>query len=689
MGWSCDYGNRLADGPRGSSGAAARTASAGTDGDSRYGNWVRTGHRSGSLGGLGGGHRPGPPVLLPPDPDDFQPPVPPLYARADYRQCVQVIPIQEQAFAQTLTSLYLLLHAAELAFIKGDHTTAAEMLDWLRELTSGTATTPAVSATALIELDPILGTSGATVAEFKNLHERTKVLRNRLGAGDDPYGFPARFVPLVAFETYDDKIEDVLSITRALEAAHEKYFTVLGDQVDARNQLSNTVRELAILNSRSEQEANTIANNVASLERRIDELLAELVLMTNALRAADEAFRAAVAAKAQCGFQDVLVVAGAIASIFAGGAGVVAGIGGLAAYESEKYTDTEERFKYLQDKFSKVQGGVKEIRDGYVAIKDIADRNPDAAKIQINPSDFEKVLGEFENLPEAQAYRELLRQYTTIAVTRNNLILQVDSLVREYYRIRVEIEQRTHESVRVQDVLANRQNPTIGEYRSWMRRSLASAKQELIRALYMAHRAFVYWAVAETPFIVADDTVTHLADTHSRLKTETLREMERRNGELQEFSTPTNIRLTRAESPHTFAAFEATNRLTFKLKPSEQIFSGLAYLLVAKATITLVGARTSIAYFRVRLFHHGDATIVSRDGTAHAFVHIPRVVVGDAPVAAPTVTIELGGAPPRYAYLSPFATWTVELYERDNPGLDLSGVSEVAIAFSGFAQPLA
>lgn len=110
----------------------------------------------------------------------------------------------------------------------------------------------------------------------------------------------------------------------------------------------------------------------------------------------------------------------------------------------------------------------------------------------------------------------------------------------------------------------------------------------------------------------------------------------------------------------------------------------------------------------VSLTHYGNETIVSADGKPHTFTHDPIRI--DFRYFADKVTkIEDSGSDKVFgaqnilagmyhggkedlsnnanAAIGPFATWSVEVREASNSGLDLSEVKAVFVDFWGTSMP--
>jgi hypothetical protein len=228
---------------------------------------------------------------------------------------------------------------------------------------------------------------------------------------------------------------------------------------------------------------------------------------------------------------------------------------------------------------------------------------------------------------------------------------------------------------------------------AFMRRAVEQSKLHLIRALYFEHKAYQYWALRTQAFDVADRSVAHLRATHEQLRNSVLFEKENRNRNPQRFTTNPPVVLTAVTHPHVFEGLLKGQLAVFNIPISgsregdTRAFRGRAEVTVNKIIIRMPGARTSDGDLFVRLRHNGRADFRTRSGQFLSFTHAPRVTFVQFPPEGGEASApgDLGGQDGEYAYLSPFATWTLEVPASENRGLDLSGLKQIELNFEGFA----
>lgn len=153
-----------------------------------------------------------------------------------------------------------------------------------------------------------------------------------------------------------------------------------------------------------------------------------------------------------------------------------------------------------------------------------------------------------------------------------------------------------------------------------------------------------------------------------------------------------NIQFTlrEAEMPTEFGQFRETGRLTFAVPITDQRFLGLAQVIATSFTIAIPGAVTGNNELYAILRHNGSAAFLDVNGNEFDFSHSEVTALYKYGLQSGKYIAggNLGGDNDEYIGLSPFATWTIELPARFNPGLALGAADEISIAFSGRALPM-
>jgi hypothetical protein len=280
-----------------------------------------------------------------------------------------------------------------------------------------------------------------------------------------------------------------------------------------------------------------------------------------------------------------------------------------------------------------------------------------------------------------------MRHFLEIVRLRKTLTLEMQALILEYWRSVEARREMLNDENQLKDQLSVASANRIGDLDTFANLTLRRLKNDTMRALSMQARSLAYWSLSPAAVTFRDERIEFLGSTAAALKTETVRQLEHFNGAAQRFTTHRPIVISTRSHPEAFRVFKETGRLNFAIEPSDDVFRNLCVVLVSKCTVAFSPGNSKLV--QVKMVHHGDATLVSQTRQHVKFLHPPRVGSAWATikVANATADIDLGGLENRFAFLSPFASWTLEL-SNDNRGISLSTVSQFAVSFDGFAYTL-
>jgi hypothetical protein len=258
--------------------------------------------------------------------------------------------------------------------------------------------------------------------------------------------------------------------------------------------------------------------------------------------------------------------------------------------------------------------------------------------------------------------------------------------------IQAEKVQREREIDRVNNDLALTRDPSILSAATFMDKLRQQTVGHTLRALYFENRAFEYWSLQDSPLEVLDDSAPALAGLQADLESRQLTAMQARNRPPQRF-LDAKVVLTAQQYPEKFKAFTAAvtgGKIDFVIRTDHDAFRGMAAIAVDTVKITVTGARTDDNKLYCYLVHNGRAQFVSPDKQLHDYTHLarPTLYVYDLSTGQPAVEAsnDIGGQDSVYAYLSPFAAWTLVLPPQ-NKNLRLDHVSQITLDFSGQFLP--
>lgn len=593
----------------------------------------------------------------------------------------------------SITQLLMLLHRLELDYLNSAFDETARALFWIERLTRDT---PGTNAPASMRR-----TVPPAVTEWAALRDRAVSLILQLQVGLDYYGHPRNFVPLVAVGVYRETVDRLSEIAEAIQAQTRLFRTSLDDEnrnLDMVNQSLASARGL--IRALEDERAAISENQIPQARGTIDQLLEALQEQQAALLVPRQNFQAAVMQQANnCDFFDVLNF---VTAVFTASQGALGNVRSIVS-SVERFSSTARNFRGLVSTLEVVNGQLGEIRQAYNRVRDRLATLDSDTKLVMLDRDFEEALRPFLDLPEAQNLRQLMRAYVDTARARNQKIMDLASLELRVRELDSQIAQRREEIARLNALRVVSEDPALVEYVTFVENQLVRAKQDLIKILYLEHRALDYWSVRLTDFsIESDQTVEDLRAVHGRFLTAEALAATDRNSADQSFGPdgpgsqqiePISVSLTRDEMPEEFERFRRTGRLVFTIPDDHPAFQlGFAAITVRHVDVRVPGVRITSDRLSIRITHSGDAVFRDTQNRRVNFSHNPRFIIVARNLVSDRLISgnnNLGGEPGTFAFISPFTTWTMEILDRFNQGQtpDLTQVERVDLTFSGFFLP--
>ena len=587
----------------------------------------------------------------------------------------------------SIFQILIALHQAKMDYLNADSEKCSEILQWI-EL---------ISREKPGSLTPKFGNFGSPynlkydkLSEWSNVSEQVTILLNRISAGLDFYGYPRDFVPLVSTEIYTDLERDLIAVATDIEVAYNKYWKEGQEVQIKRESISKSIDATRGLIEEAGNEINIIANDFDNVQNEVQKLTRELVEQNLAFVNAEDNFKRAVERQSPdgCSLVDVIAFVSVIVTVsgsaIKGIKGVIGGVKTLAKVNS---------LKEVVATIKTVSNNVQEIQSAYSKIRDkVREITSNEAKIAITLQDFEKALEPYLNLPEARDYRYRIRSFVETSKARNQKALDYTALLLRKTEIETLILQHQNELNRLTTLQADF-NPNIIECAVFMGRLLDQVKQDLLRTLYHHHKALEYWSLEESDFNVDDRDIASIKSTFGRLRRREIDAIEIRNGANLTFENPEWIEITEDDYPNAFINFRKTGTITFSISQDNPAFEfPWTAITVKDVDIDIPNVRTEDDILSLILTHSGIAHFIDTNGKIIIFSHLPRRTVitykisnGKKFTAGDGTPDNLRGEKGKYAFLSPFTTWTLSIDKSDEP--DLTNVNKIRLKFKGFFLP--
>lgn len=238
---------------------------------------------------------------------------------------------------------------------------------------------------------------------------------------------PATLRPILTDLTnYSAIITNRVATLASIIAVEDSRYSELNDSANmAQQQRQSLDNETSTLSA----QYNDLNSKMADLDRLVREA-------ADALHTASVAFQTAVrtAAKAPCGFIDVIKAAGAIVAIAQGAMNALPAL--ATAFEQLEAGGTGlENLKLISKTLEPVGGDFTRINEGYAKIMSYLDSNSKGAMLVVSPDDLaarvQDVMSEIDktnvSFADRESFKDAIRHYMNTVQMRNLAILELDA----------------------------------------------------------------------------------------------------------------------------------------------------------------------------------------------------------------------------------------------------------------------
>ncbi|MDP2716434.1 hypothetical protein [Rheinheimera sp.] len=592
----------------------------------------------------------------------------------------------------SLSFTQMLLHEAELDYLNQRFETSAEKLIWIKSIVLSTTAFKSEAVDMLVagqELEMLPDVQLVLV-------KRINVLLTKLSQGLDYYGHFPGHVPLTTLDVYEQTINRMLPLAGDIEKAYEQYYTKQQEDVILKKAIDTAVSTLEIQYDRIDNQILHFSRQIQGDRDEVASLLLEEEALKFKVEKAEEEFKEAVARQASCGFEDALK-AGAAVTAIATGIGAIAA-GGTAIFNAGQMIEkskTLEQWKktgqYIVKQAKVIKGGIDELKKGYNDIKEVVELERDAGKLIVAEDDFDKMIDKFSNLPEANQYQKLMKQYLAIIKLRNNKILGIDAAISQVYELESEQEGIEHDiaSTKIRNIQVF--NRRLAEHYVFFDKALRRVKADLLKAVVMAHRALNYWSLNGhgVPRDLQDRSVDQIKAYYAGFIADILNERTNRNSAPTKFTTG-KIQFSRGTHPELFDTFDVTGQFTVEIEKTNREFVLYSQMLVTSLKLAVKSRKPFEGTRWVKLVHNGDPLFIDRQNKEHRFLHDARSFPIQFSKSQDEREIELGSSKV-YAELSPLASWSLSMEFANDTGLldgeyerkERKNIKQVDFMFSG------
>ncbi len=580
-----------------------------------------------------------------------------------------------------LCMLQLTMRYAEIAYLENNRQQAKDYYLWIANVTAGAT-----------------GTTGLA-AEFVNINKQCKAFLYQLAQGLDFYANPINYVPMVSLDYYQQSLDGMIQTGSNMESVYNDYTAYLANQTHNFTGMNSMIDEGQKVITTYQSIQDNLGKQILALVPVIDQLTSALAAQYTVVMNADAAFKKAVEDQKGCSLAGLLGLLKTLLNV---------GVDTYTAMSDPSVKSISTMFKdfidigisidngKLVEDPKAIKGDPDSVSNAWKSVNPSGDGNVnDSKKLVMIEDDFDKCLKPYMDLDAAKNYKKQVHDYIGIAQSRNAKLLEYTNDAIQYLQLTGKIAQKQLEIDRIKAQIASENVPGLITYRNFIFNLYQDFKSFVLKYLYQENRAFIYWSQTDSAFTIADNSFVGLGQFHSTLKGKIINQINTYSNPDQPL-TDIKIMLTPDGRSQQFTDFKTKRSLTFHINTADPAFLGWANVLLTNFRIYINGATMSDGTaLYVQLIHQGRVQIIDPSDKEHQYTHgqvlsvyqyrmnngKPETAGGGAMGGDGT-----GGNKKRIA-LSPYATFTINVPEKYNPGVSIDKAESIEIHFAGYAVP--
>jgi hypothetical protein len=584
-------------------------------------------------------------------------------------------------FAVPVAMLSRAIHDAELHMVNGRPAVAYDELSWL-----------------FLLVRTLRSHYAKDVADA--LEARILALVQLIAQGLDVFGRNFNYVPLTSFDQLSQLVRDQIGYLEKVELESRRVADAAATQGNRIDALRKAAVELKKFIDVKNKEAESRSLLAGALQDDIRRIFFELEAVHRELMAAESSFKNAIRNQNKCAtFGNVLKFAALVATVVAT-AGTAAAFAASAmtaaqglqqmesqAAENMTWKTAKSDFetigkivrpagkngKEFAQNLDDLQARYKDLYPDRKPIPDVLDQAEDAMKLVSAKDDFDAAIKPYMNLPEAKKYQAIMHKYIALAETRNNKILEHDSIVVEIAQVNVRILIERETVLRLAETTAANFDARLEENTAFLETSLATLKWGVIRQLVAMEKSLEYMVGAGGGAAYSDVSVAALSVTAASLLQRFGLALEAFGQEAQ-FGTRFPVKIASLLSPTELNKFVEGKPITFALNEVEdKLFNNFYALQTGRIAVVDNNGKQIAGALSITIEHCGRSVVRQRDRRSQVFAHVP---VTASYIQSEFNEISARGdllAPPfqgqaRYVGVSPYGPWRIRLDNADDAG---------------------
>ena len=591
----------------------------------------------------------------------------------------------------------------------------ADRIDWVSTLLGAYAPTEAVD-----------------IGELDAQRAAAQVVSERFRAARDFYGNAADYVPLGSIATYRQRFDNALDALKGIQSECDERVTALEQASRTASDLDQAKRSLATQQGAYDAAATTeraaIADLVTQINTADEEMLAAKQMLVGS---SITAFENAVIQSCGISANDLIDTIGQLAFLgekqFQESAmvlGQALKLGETAASKVLAADGTAVDKDWVINELQTTDLSTAKLKAIVGGKSGVTLSDPGAVKLLAQQSEFDQLCDKFWNVSGAAAAKADFDDYVSAVQTRNAHVLTLNESLARLRAYVAGGAQTAAALATAQTQSAAASDAGVVVLVAQLTRMSARARAACIEALYLASRAYSFWALepADALAAILSDlsagrplamTPTALLATGEQLLTRFSNAANAKLGERPISFPPVGgsgqergkmIEFTLQSHPTLFNRLRTRGSGSFQLvaprahtTSDENSFAGLSDVRLSSVRCWLSGVGWSPGHgptVRVDLEHLGRETLIRKDGFVHVLRHEPVHIVMEYDSTRPVdpagvvaaSDLQDGDADTVGALIGPFARWRMRVSPELNPGVDLSAVDKITIEMHIVAQ---
>jgi len=562
---------------------------------------------------------------------------------------------------------------------------------------------------------------------FVVIHGQCAALVQRLHLGLTYFGHLRSFAPRASLAFYKGSLEKACDDLESLEKDANGYQSVFEKHTEAASKLNDAHKKAKDEITALISKLGETQKRLPALQRVMESAHKDVLAQENVVTKKLQAVEGKIQEQEGLTLTKLIKVVGGWTVPTETGAKDILKFAAGAIKDIKGIYDEEVATQYKIHRMIELGEGVK-LGDAYKVkenqdILDLPDAN--GFKLLASRKRLDESLKPYYGILEGDEARAALDRLIDLSDVRNQLVLDYNAMCGQIAEIKAEIAQAEQQQAIVADQLSKKARPDLPEFVAWVGDLYDKARSNVIEQVYLASRAYSWWALKDFPIyerlgLKSASTVTAgilrsgqadlLNDFGKVVEARVLAPSPFPSTEARKVNPAARGAVVRLDKDNFRRAFEElrdTGETTLELSPTRPYttpvplrrpgesgemtgFALLAEVMVKKVRAYLRGASSKNGLYAVNIVHCGTNQVVRRDGAEFTFTTVPVPVLFKYEEKEGKTNITFDGniteETPKgnYAPLSPFGWWRISV-DNISHSVDLKGLTAVELEFHGDA----